>query len=389
MTNKSQYSLFDEYEAVKNPKTTDVVKSFSVKADKEDSPSLKRLKNNFNNRLKTIKKLKEEIEGLPAVFASLNELYGQEVKGTEDVLNAVRYDVMEGLDQLFERKSLSNSNKMEVSSLIVEQMTALNEAGCGYDDKYLKYTKLPDFSSESDDYREAIEDMVKGMMGLDEVDLEDILGEKRLNPEEFAEKYQSQIDEKIHEEEKRDYELKKQKLDRDIQSGFQDHFMKTYKSLAKKIHPDLEKDEHVKKEKEAIMQELAQAKDNKDLFQLIAIKLKIEKIENGNAAIDERHLQEYAERLLEQKKELERHIFMMKHHSGWNSWLYQNFYAKHKKTTITHLKNHAQDLLEEIDELERLKLAAKSVKKIQLYLKERQEEESFPSFMDTFYFRSG
>ena len=386
MTNKSQFSLFSDYDAVKNPKTTDIVKSFTVKAGEEDNPSLKRLKHNFNYRLKTIRKLKEEIERLPAIFTSLNELYNQEVKGTEDLLNALRYDVLEGLDRLFERKSLSNSHKLEISSLILDQMNALNEAGLDYDEKFFKYTELPGTYAESSDYRELMEDLFKEMTGLDNVDLDDIMGETKLTPGEFEEKYRSQINEKIRERERRDTESKKQKMNHDIQSGFQDHFMKTYKSLAKKIHPDLEKDELIKKEKEAIMQELAHAKDNKDLFQLIAIKLKIEQIENGNATIDEKHLQQYAERLLEQKEELDQHIYMMKNHSGWNSWLYQNFYARHKKTTIKHLREYEQDLAEEIDELERLKLATKSVKSIRLYLKERQEAESFPHFMDTYFF---
>src|SRR5690606_34958548 len=156
--------------------------------------------------------------------------------------------------------------------------------------------------------------------------------------------------------------------------------MKIYKNLAKKIHPDLEQNEEIRKQKEKLMQELAHAKDKKDLFQLISIKFKVDKIEENEEVIDENYLRLYADRLLEQKDELEMNLYLLKKQSGPNSWLYENFHAQHAKTTVKRMEKYKNDLEREIEKNVKLAKSMSTVTGMKQYIRKKRELE------DTFFY---
>lgn len=377
MTNNKQTSLFDEFEGVQLATSTHMVKSFNVKLSSEDSPSIRRLKKNFNHRLKAIAKLREDIEKLPKVFALLNGRFNKIVKPTEDRLIASKLGLIEVIDKTYSKKSFTDNEREYIRSFMMDELNGLSEMGCEYDEKFQKYFQL-DKLAESEGSMEFMQEMINNMVGM-EIDIKDLMGDEKLSPEEFKEKYGKEMEDKAKAFEDKQHSSKQGgKINRAKEGDEPDlnlHFMKTYKSLAKKIHPDLEQDAVIRKQKENLMQELAHAKDNQDLFQLISIKLKIEKIENNETVFDENYLKVYADRLLEQKQALEMDIYVMKNQSGHNSWLYQKFYARHTNTTIKRMQTYQKELETGIGQCKELAKSLKTVAGMKKYIREVREME--------------
>ncbi|HET8754033.1 MAG TPA: hypothetical protein VFM59_06695 [Salinimicrobium sp.] len=381
MSKNKQIELFDTCEEAQGSEPANIIKSINVTAKPEDNPGIRRLKKNFNYRLKTIGKLRADIEKLPKIFSGLNLKFNEIVKPTEKLLLESKLALIETIDKAFHKKSFSKMEHEQINEMMLEQLNGISEMGYDYDEKYQKYYDFqePDIPEES---KEFLQEMAKKMMGVD-VDIEDMMGEKKLSPEDFEAKYGEEMRKKAEAFEKEQKEQERKKKEQAGEADKPDldlHFMKTYKNLAKKIHPDLEQDAEIRKEKELLMKELSHAKDNRDLFQLISIKIKVENIENNEVVLDENYLKLYAERLLEQKEDLERDIFIMKRQSGTNSWLYQNFYARHSKTIVRRLEKYRDEQLMRANYWREVNESIKTVKGMKQYIQETMEPE------DEYYF---
>ncbi len=389
MASNTQTNLFDTYEGVQITTSTDMVKSFTLKSKPGDDPGLAKVKNDFNYRLKAIAKLKDEIEKLPKVFALLNEKFNITAKPTEELFVKSRRELIETMEVAFNRKSFSKNEREHIRFLMLEELNSISEMGYEYDEKYREYFDMDTPGGVSPEAEEIFQEIVNNMMGMD-VDIQDVIGEERLSPEGFEEKYGAELREKAKELEEREKNQKQQR--KQMHTGKEEeggpdlnsHFIKIYKNIAKKIHPDLEQNATIRKEKQKLMQELAHAKDNRDLFQLISIKLKVEKIENKEMVLDEVYLKLYADRLLEQKKDLEADISVLKKQSGKNSWLHQNFHAPHPKTTLKRLEAYRDDLLIGIDQCKELNNSLKTVKGIKKYLRAERDDIDDRMFYDIF-----
>lgn len=384
MANKIQTSLFDDYEGTRLSASTNIVKSFKIKANPNDDPGIRKLKHNFNHRLKAISRLREDIEKLPIVFAGLNKKYNKIVKPTEERLLAGKLALVEAIDKTYAKKSFSDRERDYMRYFMIEELNNISEMGYEYDSKYDKYFEL-DNLIDPEVSVDLIQEMISTMMGFD-VDVDDIIGSGKLSPDEFEKKYGKELNEeaKAFEEEQKANKRTRNKgrANSGDEPDFNLHFMKTYKSLAKKIHPDLEQDATLRDGKEKLMQELAHAKDNQDLFHLIAIKLKIENIESNEMVLDETYLKLYAERLLEQKQALEQDLFIMKKQPGMNSWLYQNFHAMYEKTTLKRLEKYKDGLELDIEESQQFTQSIKTVQGMKLYIKAMKKTEQEQIFYD-------
>lgn len=385
MANSKQISLFDNCESVSLETTTNLVKVFNIKQNSQDNPALRKLKHNFNYRIKAIAKLKEDIEKMPKIFSFLNKKFNEIGKPVHDKLLESKLELIEVVDKVYGKKSLTENERDFICSFMANEINTISEMGHEVDLKFHKYFQL-DKLAKSPESRGFVEEMMRNMMGMD-VDLNDIMGEGKLSQEDFEKKYKKQLEEK--EQEEREFEKNSEKHNQRNKSkglkGENDldlnrHFMKIYKNLAKKIHPDLEQNEEIRKQKEKLMQELAHAKDKKDLFQLISIKFKVGKIEENEEVIDENYLRLYADRLLEQKDELERDLYMLKEQSGLSSWLYQKFRAKHPKTTIKRMMSYRSELEEDIAQQKQLARSFKTVSGMKRFIRTSIEQE------DRFYF---
>jgi hypothetical protein len=360
-----QLNLFDNFDTMNPKNKSKLVKSLVVEVDKE-SPALKRLKRNFTSRLEAIPKLKKEIENLHKKIAQLSQLYNKEIKPVADKIDKGQDQALAILDNLYQRKSFTQSEKVSLQEKIIDILNDLTQSGYQVDEKYMKYYTIGDFKNQ-------VKEFFAQMTGKN-IDLDDFVGPDKMTDEEIKEKYADQLN-----EDEENTEINEQELsDKNNQhEAFDLHIQKLYKSMAKKIHPDLEMDEKKRKVKEKLMQELTNAKKNQDVFEMITLKLKVDQYYDEQTTIDEQFLHEYAEKLLNQKKALEDEIYLIKNYSGHQSWLYQNFHTTHPKGILNKINAYKEELMNNLQYLEDLIDAGASVKKMKSFLKDEQEEDDF------------
>ena len=339
MAKTHQGNLFEDNTAKKIASDEQIITSFQTKKKDGESAADLKLRRDFNSRIKAIARLKNSIENkLPKIFISLNKLFQEHIAEVSDQILDVRLTYMEKLDLAYQKKSWTQTEREEIRDLIINTMNQLIKAGRQIPEKFEKYTRI-DIDELGEFEKSMLTSMVEDMTGIKGVDLEDILGEEKLNQEEFYEKYESSFAE---EEEVIDQEAS-EKL-----SGIQQDIQKIYKSLAKKIHPDLEQDKTKREEKEQLMKELTSAKDKDDLFNVLMIQAKVNQYEETEQELHKETMKAYSEVLLQERKKLENEEWLLKNGNDFNAWLYKNFHVGHEKGRINRIKAYREELEEEL-----------------------------------------
>ena len=317
--NRDQTQLFDEYSSVS---TSSVVRTH-LKGSKTDNSTTRKLKNQFNSAMKAIERLQNEIKKLNEIFISLNKHFNSYCGPIEQRLNEKRLEAVEALDRVYQKKSFSKNQKQSIQNLIIDQMNELSKSHPDVDLTKYEYHMIEakEHLDEDEFSKELMAQFLKEITGLEDIDLNDLIGHKKLSPEEFAEKYGRLLDD-TDVAEAQEFMQNEDPAGAKKVNKFDLHFNKNYKQIAKRIHPDLEQNEEIKKKKEALMKELARAKENKDLFQLICIQSKVNTIEHGKQHIDESYLKEYVNELNRQKEDLKEDLYYMKNNPGRDAWLY-------------------------------------------------------------------
>ena len=150
---------------------------------------------------------------------------------------------------------------------------------------------------------------------------------------------------------------------------------KLYRQLAKQLHPDKETDENKKTEKSALMQQLSQAKKDKDVVALLI--LAQQHLPEHEMVMDEGMLERLKMTLTEKIEQLNMDYQELQHGGDIKSILWQRFGGGNKASRQKGLREYrdnlhkeAQDLLAECQEV-------KTVKQLQLHLKQRIEMSRF------------
>jgi hypothetical protein len=376
---KEQKTLFDAYEGVTDSSEEETLVKMEITL--EDDKQSQKLKKLFNSRMKAIQKLRQDLKGLEVIFRELSDLYHKEVRPEELRLNDRRILLMHALDKAFQKKSFTKSEKDFLLEEILGHRNMLLQDQQTYDLRaFDKYDAIVENEILQDDLN-ILNDFVEEITGVEGIDINDVLGDKKLSEEEFADKYFK--DENPDNDDTTDEDIPMQPahgMGKHTGDDFEAHFMKTYKQLAKRVHPDLEQDPVVKENKEALMKELAVAKDHKDLFQLISLKDKIDRIELGRNQWDERFLKQYVAYLLEEKKTLEVDIWKLKNYAGMKSWLYQNFYHRTQKGKQKKIDRYNEDCLDQLKQMEILMIDLKTVKGTKKYIRDVFAYQEAPDF---------
>lgn len=384
-----QQSLFDDYEGVSPTQAVIPI----VKIMKNDDKATKKRKNMFNSRMRAIKKLREEIKNFDGIAAELNALYQQKVVAHENSVNEARLNLMEAIDKAYQKKSFSESERGYLRNEMMDHLNIFQREHADID--YSKFEKYFDEVSEGfmqDEFTlELMKEMMKEATGAENVDPKDFVGENKLSEEELAEKYFSQKEEETSEEGSAEEAYsdpakeapKGKKNDKRVDDMLENNFSKKYKQLAKRIHPDLEPNDEIKKQKEELMTELALAKETKDLYQLISIQAKVDQIEFGENKIDEKYLEEINSYLMDQKKELESDLYMLKNHSGMNSFLYQTFYHHTSRGKVNKIAKYIEELNDKEEALIETAEQFKTVKSTKEWIRygiDNEDIYDFPIF---------
>lgn len=150
---------------------------------------------------------------------------------------------------------------------------------------------------------------------------------------------------------------------------------KLYRQLAKQLHPDRETDEKKKIEKSALMQQLSQAKKDKDVVALLLMAQQY--LPDHEMIMDS----DMIERLQATLKEKLRHLNLtyqeLQHGHDLKSIIWQKFGGGNKARREEGLKQYRATLERETIELHEKCQDIKTVKQLQVHLKERVKASRF------------
>jgi hypothetical protein len=360
MPKSNQASLFDTYESA-NVSVSSSNTPIHIKISDKDDTEMLKLKKAFNKGLSQIEKIRRELEAFDINMQKLSDRYHTEIDPMMMELHKVQIQAIEILDAAYQKKSYTLTEKEVLHEHILKEINHLVDAGGTVPEKFNSYLAIPD------EAKGLLADMVKEKYGFD-VDPDDLAGETKLNFEDFQAKYQKFF---IQDEDQDDKKMDTEFVD------LREHFMKMYKSLAKRIHPDLERNETVRLQKEQLMQELTAAKENEDLFALLTLRQKIDRIEKTESDLDENFLALYLKKIKSELKALDNKLLNKKHSSGKDSFLYNRYYAKSEKVQSKNFVMHQLQLKDEIDEYEDWVLSFKTVKSTKEYIQAYLDEQLY------------
>ena len=411
-----QYNLFDEEfenESSVNPKKAEeTVMLNELQVSKNDTKKVSKLKHLISSRLKKIEKLKSLLEKDKDSLTKIKTLYHKHM--SEDI-NELCQDIEQYTSKLIKRykqKSFTmtqretleylieqnfnelmfNDHSSETLGALIEEYNQLKEEYYGFDDEDEKFEDEfdedleDDFDDEIDDEfgkafadhfgKEIVMQMFEDM-GLD-------VGPdffKDLNPSDpdFAAKFKERISE-FAEQHKTDQETE-EKRQKTLTTDKE--FTKLYKSLVKKVHPDLSTDLEEKNRREELMKELSTVWDNRDYYQLLILQSKIDPDSNGGLELSDKHLQLIANDLLENMTDLEQERFNFKKNPE-NDFFFSNFYARSEKKIKSHLEKYKQKTEKEKNEIAENILKLKTQKTTKVFLKSVDEELNELNFFDFF-----
>jgi len=159
---------------------------------------------------------------------------------------------------------------------------------------------------------------------------------------------------------------------------------KLYKILANRLHPDKEKNEHLKAEKSILMAKLVKAKKDKDAFTIISMFHQF--VPDGELTLFDGNDEELTQALIallnEKLRELDRENGDNKYNNGLQSAIWQNLGGRSKKVIQENFDNHLSDLGNDQVRLKYSIDEMKTVKVLQKVLSERYEQKRFNPFDD-------
>lgn len=316
----------------------------------------------FNKKIKRIESLKAELSQINA------QVDGARQRIISDVIPMIaqveekqkKYVLL--LDAAYESgffKKKDGETLMEhilelCNSLLSKQKASGEEVS--EDDEVVKIKNKYDTLFYSAEEKEMIDEVTKEMLSkLFDIDLD----EMKKDPEGYFEQKQKSIDEEQHNFREQQQNRKKtkkqlekeQKLDEEKKTLTKD-IRTIYTTLAKELHPDLEKDEQERLRKTEMMKRVTVAYENNDLFELLKLQLEYQIQHERIESLVEEQLSRYNQLLQTQINELEskkREII------GWGSPIapiYQKFCGKSPQMADRAFQQEIARIKQAINELQ-------------------------------------
>lgn len=150
---------------------------------------------------------------------------------------------------------------------------------------------------------------------------------------------------------------------------------KLYRQLAKQLHPDKEIDETKKAQKIALMQQLSQAKKEKDVVALLLMAQQY--LPEHEMVVDDQLLARLEATLKEKVAQLNQEYQELRHGDDIKSILWHKFGGGNKASRDKHLSQYSDALQQEAQDLHHRCREVKTVKQLKQYLKERVDAAHF------------
>jgi hypothetical protein len=293
-------------------------RSVSIAPD-HNKASLSKGQKAFNTLIQQIEKRRHRLGAWEAVTPVFQSKYTDELLPLEKVCTDLQVKMVHLLEQAYDEKGLTKSERRTISELIAALAGELIEE---QDDAQLKaiYNRhsQSDYDSEAaaelEDMKSALEAILGEELGND-IDMsspEDLLQRAHAKMEEG---YAREAAENQAREERR---AKRKKSAKQLaaearqeaeKAELSQSIREVYRKLASALHPDRETDPLERERKTALMQRANQAYGNNNLLQLLELQLELEHIDQSAINnISEDRLKHYNAILKEQVGELDQEI---------------------------------------------------------------------------------
>lgn len=289
-----------------------------IVSQKEQS-TLSKAQKAFNKLIDKIGKQRKLLAEWQAAFSLYQQKYDSKFRPLVLLYNQRRRELVHALDQAYDNKALSKTDRAEISDIIC---TIAADLIAEHGDETLKpiYNRHSntDFDAKLEVENKAFKAVVETMLDIDLGDDFDLS-----SPEKMFAEVDEQIKRKLLEDEQRqqadeerrskrkksakvaDKEARLKAEEQNVSQSIREVFRK----LASALHPDREQDPVEHQRKTALMQKVNVAYGNRDLLQLLELQLELEHIDQSAMnAVSENRLKHYNKVLAEQSSELQQEV---------------------------------------------------------------------------------
>lgn len=277
----------------------------------------------FNKLTARIEKLRKDIERKESQLEKAIQLYGAGIPPLEEQRARQNREMLSLAMPFYRKDKMPKTLQAGFKAMLRDLLDNAIQLGTGEPDEELKafFAEI-----QGEDYDEVAKREDKEMQKEMREQLED-LGididwneDEPMTEEAMAEKMrklQEQLTEKMAEEQERRQNayktrpktakaLEKEKKQQEAEAYRQKNITTIYRQLVKLLHPDLERDEERRLEKEVLMKQVTEAYETKNLHALLMLELKWVHNENSHLeSLTEEKLAIYLEILRKQAIELE------------------------------------------------------------------------------------
>lgn len=304
-----------------------IVAEHALVIGKKGKALLSKAQQTFNKLNKKIKKLHGQIKDFAAQYDDCLAWYSAEIYPVEQRSIVLRAEVAKLLYAVYcNDKSVSKKDRKAIKGVILQQIDDIFYSTADHDDELKKifnaisgedYNKIA--NEGFDDSKSEMEQMFSDM-GLD-IDMSNI-GKDDDMPT-IMRKIQEQMENaKANQEKEPPKQKKKTKRqqaqeakEKELEEVRERSIKNIYRQLVKALHPDLERNEDLRIEKEALMKELTIAYKNNDLHTLLKLELNWIQHESDHLeTLTDDKLNIYNQLLKEQVEDLEAELSVTGQH---------------------------------------------------------------------------
>ena len=272
---------------------------------KADHKTLSSEQNKFNRLIKKIKKEKERLRQWQTLTPDFQEKLLKEYQPLIALTTKLQTTMVLRLDEFYNRRSLTSSERNKISYVICEICSALFTHS---DPDKLKMIFKKHSGIESDAELQGPDDIMADMMKeIFEAQFGD-LGDDfdHSDPQAFGQRIAEKMNESHGEPDQAAHEERRNAAHKAEQAQISQSIKTIYRQLSTAAHPDRETDPDERVRKTEIMKRVNAAYKNKDLLKLLALQLELEQIDQDHInTIAEDRLKAYNKILQNQLDQLQ------------------------------------------------------------------------------------
>jgi len=313
---------------IDQPKKNTDVPALVIKMDYGKKDGLSKSQQKFNKLTKKIETLQKEIQQKQESLDDALAYYGKTIHPLEMQLLELRKETVKKIFKHYkDKKTFSKKDREVLKHVINAQLEDIFYFSSGEPDdeikKIFKETQGISYEAslknEMDEMKETLQSMFEEMgvdINIDDAENTDEYWARKMKEiqEDMASKFEAD-EEKNNNRKKTPKQLQTEIREKEMEALRERNIKTIYKQLAKTLHPDLEPDETLRKEKEVVMQQLTAAYENEDLHTLLKLELQwIYKESNHLSELSNDKISLYNDVLKEQVEELEFQLEMLPKH---------------------------------------------------------------------------